>query len=479
VSRLVYADWLEERDDWRGQFLRLQVERDGYQPWDARGVALSAELIRLREEHGGGLFHPPSIPPTEPGGPWIVCIAEVVPAPYQGGLLASNFTLTGVPDPYGQWLTDLVLDFPHVEHIAGELRKPGARKYPLLWLRSKEIVHPAPNSVVETLADADTSALRFLHIDCFCSMATAAAWQRISLGSLHGLSLPAGTVSARGLSCAVLTYPTIAGVRSLTLGSGSDWDDFTRWLASSPCWAGLETFSLMKGILSITAARKLAKALPGTRLRHLAWDWSGGSLDSPGPLVKGCLRVPLESLTLAGVPLLRDALAVLHHPSLVALDLHGSPLRNEGLAALLEQASLPRLSVLSLADNSLTGPGIRTLAGSDLLGRLTALDLSGNGHHGRSGWLKLFASANLGQLESLSLRGCRLDDVLVAALARAPHLGRLQALDLGDNPLTDVGLRMVAEAPGLPVLRYLLVPKVPLRRATLAALCERFAVVVT
>jgi uncharacterized protein (TIGR02996 family) len=43
--RLVYADWLEERDDPRAAFLRLEVETAALPPADARRAALQARLL--------------------------------------------------------------------------------------------------------------------------------------------------------------------------------------------------------------------------------------------------------------------------------------------------------------------------------------------------------------------------------------------------------------------------------------------------
>jgi hypothetical protein len=277
----------------------------------------------------------------------------------------------------------------------------------------------------------------------------------------------------------VLDNPTIAGLRFLTLGRDGDCEDFPAWLTSAPCWPALVAFHLDGGNLPPQAARQLTGALPGTRLRHLAWFRSDGPLDSQVAFLEGALRVPLESLTLAHACRFPNrVLRRLHHPSLVALDLRYGFLQTEGLAALLGHPRLPRLSALCLSGNWITGAGIRRLADSDLLARLSVLDLSGNGRRRRGrGWPDLFASANVGRLESLSLRSCRLDDALVSALARSPHLGRLQALDLSDNPLTDAGLRALADAPGLPALRYLLLRDCTVGPQMRDALCRRFAVV--
>jgi uncharacterized protein (TIGR02996 family) len=48
VTRLVYADWLDERGDPRDRYLRLEVELAGFAPADPRLASLEAELKQLR-----------------------------------------------------------------------------------------------------------------------------------------------------------------------------------------------------------------------------------------------------------------------------------------------------------------------------------------------------------------------------------------------------------------------------------------------
>lgn len=46
--RLIYADWLEERDDDRGEYLRLEVELNGLTEGDALFDELHPRLLELR-----------------------------------------------------------------------------------------------------------------------------------------------------------------------------------------------------------------------------------------------------------------------------------------------------------------------------------------------------------------------------------------------------------------------------------------------
>src|SRR5262245_34100031 len=49
--RLVYADWLEERGDPRGEYLRCQCARAGLRPADRKRAALLKREAELRRQH--------------------------------------------------------------------------------------------------------------------------------------------------------------------------------------------------------------------------------------------------------------------------------------------------------------------------------------------------------------------------------------------------------------------------------------------
>src|SRR5262245_55536383 len=49
--RLILADWLEERGDPRGAFVRLQVERSRLRDWDARQADLARREAALLRRH--------------------------------------------------------------------------------------------------------------------------------------------------------------------------------------------------------------------------------------------------------------------------------------------------------------------------------------------------------------------------------------------------------------------------------------------
>lgn len=67
----------------------------------------------------------------------------------------------------------------------------------------------------------------------------------------------------------------------------------------------------------------------------------------------------------------------------------------------------------------------------------------------------LFASPQLGRIQSLRLAGNALGDAEAAALAGSPHLGNLAWLDLSRNQIGAAGLEALAASDRLPRLGYL------------------------
>src|SRR5262249_58371814 len=49
--RLIYADWLTEQDDPRGEFIRVQVQLTGLSPHDPRWPALNQRQLDLLQAH--------------------------------------------------------------------------------------------------------------------------------------------------------------------------------------------------------------------------------------------------------------------------------------------------------------------------------------------------------------------------------------------------------------------------------------------
>src|SRR3954471_11402384 len=137
LPRLVYADYLDERGDPRGEFIRLQIERARLPADDPRRYNLLAreqELLRLHEEE------------------WLGPLAEIVSShEFRRGLItrvlvmteafvadadtlfawapihevklrgAEGWVKTLAEMPHLQWLTALELDYDHLEPAEARL----------------------------------------------------------------------------------------------------------------------------------------------------------------------------------------------------------------------------------------------------------------------------------------------------------------------------------------------------------------------
>lgn len=58
ATKLIFADWLEEQEDWRGQLLRLQVERNQHGFWTSRFKGLHGRIGELLQERGADWLRP-------------------------------------------------------------------------------------------------------------------------------------------------------------------------------------------------------------------------------------------------------------------------------------------------------------------------------------------------------------------------------------------------------------------------------------
>jgi uncharacterized protein (TIGR02996 family) len=185
---------------------------------------------------------------------------------------------------------------------------------------------------------------------------------------------------------------------------------------------------------------------------------------------------PLRHLQLEGAGALAGALAgcpyLARLETLHFVDYYSDPIDAAGMRALAGSPHLGRLTALRLYSNNLGDEGVRALAGAPWLAGLRVLDLGNNGlsaegvaalagtpHPFRPEFLALgrnaVGDAGLGALavspvltrvKRLFLSNNAIGHRGASALARSPHLGRLQYLDLDNNPLGDAGALALAGA---------------------------------
>lgn len=216
----------------------------------------------------------------------------------------------------------------------------------------------------------------------------------------------------------------------------------------------------------------------------------------------------IRHLDLEASPLTpRDVEAIVQHSAMAwitQVTLAGCGIGDRGLLRILDalesnlgSATNPiEIYKLDLRDNGLTPEGASTLAGSEVLGEIEALDLSGNAisdsalaqiilamakpmtiaaRDTGAGLLTTEAIADTPATQlmaGLDLSNNRVDARAAIALARAEGLGRLAHLQLSSNPLGDEGAQALADSPMFPTLRQLTLARCGIGPLGIAALAQ-------
>jgi uncharacterized protein (TIGR02996 family) len=335
TPRLILADWLEERGDPRGTFLRLQCQiaspAAACAPHGASPELLAAQARRVREarEHvwTTGLRHhldhwdfrrglmrvtlpAGRLPPPEEPGAGFGLVGRLGRSVEQMFLLMSGSTDSLSHGPLREllgtetwaWVEEVTLDKVDAEKLKFALASPLVASVPQLKFNG------------QLLGDVGMEAL--------------AAWP--GLARLRELSLSGTGVDLVGL-LRLVDAPPLRGIRSLSLARNELGAPGMMILAHSQHLAGLRTLSLENTDLYEDAAEVLAEARGLAALRHL--DLSDNYLG------------PVGVAALAGSPLLAG---------LESLNLSDNAVGEEGARALIASTLGERLARLELYDNHLS-----------------------------------------------------------------------------------------------------------------------------
>ncbi len=476
APRMIYADWLEERGDPRGAFIRLQCVLQRLGPTDLARAGLEDEASELLHQHedewtaelqgiastwrfrrgfveeavvsgdnflarGDDLFS---------GFP-ISCLRIQLNRTQAGAVAASpHLARLRTLDVTSCWLRDR-----GVEEL---LASPHLKRVTALGLAENDLEGPAVRALT---ASALMGRLAFL---------------RLSKNASLGVS------AARRLA----HTPAAAALRTLDLSSTNIGPDGLRDLLASPHFKGL-TSLFVRSIGTLSWAGSLMAELTRSPVlpRLTALDLGGFRHGGLPQLLQSPVLGRLTSLSLAGNDLGPETIRTLadseHFSSLTALDLTGNSAGPEGLQALAASPRLARLRTLRLGGNGVRdagaraltaspylanlteldlhkngigGPGVQVVAGSANFARLTALDLSEN-YVGLESIRSLATSGFMSRLAFLRLRSNQLDGEAARLLAGSPHLSRLETLDLDGNALSDGGLYALMSSARLTRLREL------------------------
>lgn len=449
---LVYADWLIERGDIRGQIIGIDH-------------VLSTEALTLTRR--GALEEERKARWSEHLSRWGE--GRVLP------LRSSLWCWHGIP-------VGLVLrweDEP-LEAFEALLAQPEGRLIVALDLGGE---HLSPTDVARL--GRSRAALQLTQLDLrSCALGpdgAAALAEGSSLVSIERLDLSGNTLGIRGiLALGAHTMPALAALDLAENEIGPDVAALS-WALSGP-----SELSLRYNALGDIGAEALARIVPpGSPLRSLnlaanqigargaehlagceglrelrALDLSVNTIGDAGAAALASSRAlgALSSLSLwtAGIgPAGARALGTAEEIPLEYLALTGNRIGPAGAAALASGA-LGGLEALEIASADLQEEGLRALAGGRL-GELHTLDLSGNnlgpeaasvlassfpslvklnaGYNpiGDEGARAIASSQRLAALEELDLPRCQIRDEGARALARADGLARLQKLNLSSN----------------------------------------------
>ena len=394
TPRLIYADWLDERGDPRGEFIRVQIA-----------------LARL-----AGRNTCSSLPGTMVST--LTCLGPSLAgeqSPRQAELRRREFLL--LSRHRQEWLA------PFRGWTSGEEFRRGFVES--VKITARAFLAHAPRLFALT----PLRQVQILDLDHWAESLAACPF----LDRLEGLIIHAQYCGS-SLAAALARSPYLDHLRQLRLSRNRLGDEGLVYLSRRP-WPSLEELDLSDNGLTGAAAIHLQKSHAFPRLRCLQLRDNDLGPAGAFALAEGPLLRQLHFLGLAGNRLgqlrLTDPLHLFFR--VPYLDLADNGLSAESLRGLLLfPPATPALPVryLDLSRNPLGDAGSITLASVRQLEELRVLIL---------GW-------------------CNIGDAGAQALARAFHLRFLHTLDLSNNPIGGEGFRAFVEpfTHRLPALRRLL-----------------------
>jgi uncharacterized protein (TIGR02996 family) len=463
VPRLVYADWLlENGQEERADFIRLQIERARLPAWDAAQVRLRLREQELLKAHGEAWL---AELPTIEGAKWEGfrrgIVARVSFASFEAMRANAHACRAAAP------VEAIKVRWPR----RGEADKASA---PIAELRELSLTgRPDGMREVGRVADSpQLSTLRSLSAHGLWADSMGRLVASPHLGSLKVLRLPANNLGNAGLRALtesaslttleeldlsgrggyerynddpiihsagleeLVAWPGLAGLRSLTLAGNDLRRPGLRALLRAPHASALKELSLRNGRLDGQVMDEFAYAHPDLRLETL--DLGENILKELGVAYFASARCVSElkalwldrcEVPLPGARLLAKAA---FFSGLRLLNVSHNYFGPAGLTAVLE-GEPASLHTLLMRDNNLFDKGATLLAGSPASDGLLEVDLGQNGL-GAGGALALGETTHLRGLLVLRLVDNPLNEQAATHLAASPLGQRLAVLELEGPP---------------------------------------------
>ncbi|WP_166819878.1 TIGR02996 domain-containing protein [Thalassoroseus pseudoceratinae] len=483
LARLVYADWLDEQGDPRGEFIRVQVELAALTPADDSWRDLKNRETELLNRHLAEWFdgmrrvrHGFSHCQYQPffagkGSCQLVRgFRESVRVRTRVFLKHAAKIFEQMPlrrlhlfyddhgekefqrfakSPYLEKLTELTFDWQgSVEpQLRAILAHPHSQSLQSLELRNTSLAE-----VVGPLQKAnDLTHLRRLTINArsyyiprerpLLQIKAVKQFAKCQIPRLEHLAMTGFATETEILKRLLNRTPWQETVKSWDW-SGHDFDDdgmeFLTSLGTSSQWTELRL-----GGQNQPAIQPAARAITGRGMQSLAAaDFSSLKvLDVSSQKVgSGKLRTLLKNPTLT---------------NLEELDLSFNRLRDTGAAVLAKSKVLGQLKTLRVNQCEIRETGLESLMNSDCLRSLRRLFIGGN-PVGREAIQKIVDSALMPQLKTLYLsRIPRQNQTQFKCLGKSDAVSGLAELDLSGQPLQKKSLLALASSPQLHDLAHL------------------------
>jgi uncharacterized protein (TIGR02996 family) len=463
TPRLVYADWLMENgQDDRAEFIRVQIQRTRLPAWDAAQVRLRLREQKLLELHGEEwLAELPVIEGAKWEGFRRGIVAEVKFASFEAMRQSAHACRAVAPveavtvrwprrkeavqtaTPIAE-LRELSLTgtptYEELAWLADSLQLATLRALTARALWAEGLAHLSASPLLARLR-----TLR-LPTNDLGNAGISALIEAAALTALEELDLSGRGVSERYLEDPIIRVPGmealagwagLASVRSLVLSGNELGRGGLRTLLRSEHAGALKELSLRNSRLDGEALAEFTDASAGLRLETL--DLGENLLGEMGVehlATAPCLgelkelRLDRCEIPLAGARLLAKKAIFLS--DLRLLDVAHNHFGPAGLEALLE-CEPPALHTLRMRDNDLFDKGAMLLAGSPASDSLLEVDLGQNAL-GAAAALALGESAHLRVLLVLRLADNPISEQSGASLTASPLGQRLAVLELVDPP---------------------------------------------
>jgi uncharacterized protein (TIGR02996 family) len=409
APRLVYADWLQTRNDPRGELVQLQCQLAAIDADDDRRRAIKIAENKLLAAHGDA---------------WLAPIREAIPV--TDVLQGHKFEFSRGFVEHAQLTLDCAPHFPALWESAPLLRH--------LRLSPKPIFDfPAKQPTLDGVLDApELRRLRTLelHLGGAGNAAARVVAQSRTLANLTSLELH---LSIWGEGAGIFA----PGTSDLELD-----DDGVAALARSPVLANLEALNLESNRITSTGLGEIAHG--AWKLRRLELGNNVLAPETIARSLEGPALANLEVLGLANTTFDAKSIAALvSSPALAKLrelDLEKCHLGVDGIEALCEALALPSLRSLRLERNALCDKGGLAMAGCAAFAQLTNLE-AGHNRMGHKAAVALSSSPHLSNLERLTLNEPRWKPETTALFAASPTLAKakiyLQGRLVGRKPVAD------------------------------------------